>query len=310
LTVAVVAFWPEIQRAGEAIVAFLSGAWASFEAAWDGMVAKVHAVKDAVVQFAADLVATFAALPGRMIEIGGQIIDGLWQGLQARWEGVKASVSGFASGIVDSFRSTLGIHSPSTVMREIGVNIMQGLSDGMESMRPAVDDVSKGMASGIEGAFSSIGNSISQAIQGTKSWRDVALDAIRSVAQSVLSNLNFGGGAGGGIFGSLLKGLFGGLLGFASGGTILPGGAGGIDSQVVAFRKSPNERVDITKPGQMNTSGGAQELSISVNVSGARGNQEIMQMVSEGVRQGLDQYDRSLPDRIEQFNRNPRSRRA
>lgn len=28
------------------------------------------------------------------------------------------------------------------------------------------------------------------------------------------------------------------------------GGAGGIDSQLVAFRASPNERVSITKPGQ------------------------------------------------------------
>lgn len=51
--------------------------------------------------------------------------------------------------------------------------------------------------------------------------------------------------AGGGL-GSLFKSL----LGFASGGTIMPGGSGGIDSQLVAFRKSPNERVDITKPGQ------------------------------------------------------------
>jgi hypothetical protein len=57
-----------------------------------------------------------------------------------------------------------------------------------------------------------------------------------------------GGGSGG--FGGFFSGLLGGLLGFERGGTIMPGGAGGVDSQVVAFRKSPNERVDITKPGQ------------------------------------------------------------
>jgi len=39
------------------------------------------------------------------------------------------------------------------------------------------------------------------------------------------------------------------LPGFANGGSIMPGGSGGIDSQVVAFRKSPSERVDIYTPG-------------------------------------------------------------
>jgi hypothetical protein len=34
--------------------------------------------------------------------------------------------------------------------------------------------------------------------------------------------------------------------------------------------------------------------SITVNVEGARGNQEIMDMVSAGVRQGITSYDASL----------------
>lgn len=41
-----------------------------------------------------------------------------------------------------------------------------------------------------------------------------------------------------------------GLPAFAHGGTILPGGSGGTDSQIVAFRKSPNEQVDVTTPAQ------------------------------------------------------------
>jgi len=49
-----------------------------------------------------------------------------------------------------------------------------------------------------------------------------------------------GGGFGGG----------GGGLGFATGGSILPSGPGSTDSQVVAFAKRPDERVDILTPGQ------------------------------------------------------------
>jgi archaellum component FlaC len=46
------------------------------------------------------------------------------------------------------------------------------------------------------------------------------------------------------------------LFGFADGGSFVVGGTGGIDSQTVAFKASPNERVTITKPGQDSGGGG------------------------------------------------------
>jgi len=296
LTAGVIAFWPEIVRAGEAITAFVSGAWAAFVAGWDAVTEKVAAVSLAVGQFASDLIATFAALPARMMEIGRQIIDGLWLGLQERWQGVKDSVSGFASGIVDSFRSTLGIHSPSTVMMEVGRNIMQGLFNGMQSMQPAVE----GVAGSLESVFSNIGNSIAQAIQGTKDWKDVALDALKAIANHLLSSVfgggGFGGGGLGGIFGSLISGIFGGLFGFARGGTILPGGGGGIDSQLVAFHKSPNERVDITKPGQTLEGGQAVDVRVSVDNDGnlqAFVDRVANQRAGQTFKQGMENFWRS-----------------
>lgn len=62
----------------------------------------------------------------------------------------------------------------------------------------------------------------------------------------------YGGKAGGGGF---LSGI-GKLFGFADGGSFNVGGSGGIDSQLVAFRASPNERVTVTKPDQNWRSGG------------------------------------------------------
>lgn len=59
-----------------------------------------------------------------------------------------------------------------------------------------------------------------------------------------------GSSAGGGLFSSIAS-----LFGFANGGEFNVGGTGGIDSQLVAFRASPNETVSVTKPGQ-NGSGG------------------------------------------------------
>lgn len=76
---------------------------------------------------------------------------------------------------------------------------------------------------------------------------------------------------GGGLLGQL-GGLFGGGnsgynftnsagfadvgLGFANGGSFMVGGSGGTDSQVVAFRASPDERVTIETPGQRAGEGG------------------------------------------------------
>ncbi len=283
LTAGVVAFWPEIQRLGTSISEFVSGAWAGFVAAWDGVVDKVNAVSSSIKTFSRDIYHVFADLPGQMIEIGGQIIDGLWQGIQAKWESVKTGISDIGNSITSSIKETLGIHSPSRVMHEVGVNIMQGLGDGMVSMKDGViatatetadgvrtafdgmEKVGADLGQGMESAFSGIGSSIADAIKGTKSWRDVALDAIGSIAQSLLQNANFGGG----IFGGLIKGLFGGLFGFANGGEFQVGGAGGIDSQLVAFRASPNETVSITKPGQTARGGGTYAPVYHIDARGA-----------------------------------------
>lgn len=60
---------------------------------------------------------------------------------------------------------------------------------------------------------------------------------------------------GGGV-GGFLAGAAKDLLGFAEGGGFNVGGAGGIDSQVVAFRATPGERVDVRRPGQDMGGGG------------------------------------------------------
>jgi TP901 family phage tail tape measure protein len=224
--------------------------------------------KDSVAQLGNDIIAAFAALPAKMMEIGGQIIDGLWQGIQAKWESVKSGIANIGTSISDSIKSTLGIHSPSRVMHEVGVNTMQGLQNGMTSLQGQVVGVAgstasqihttfdglKGVGSdlgqGIEGAFSGIGSSIADAIKGTKDWRDVALDALKSVANSLLSSIGGSMGGGGGGLGGIFTGLLGGLFGFANGGAFQVGGAGGVDSQLVAFKASPNETVSVTKPGQ------------------------------------------------------------
>ena len=48
-----------------------------------------------------------------------------------------------------------------------------------------------------------------------------------------------------------------------------------------------------------------QPTSLDINVSGAMGNAEIMQMVRSGVEQGLKAYNKVLPYRVREINANP-----
>lgn len=65
------------------------------------------------------------------------------------------------------------------------------------------------------------------------------------------------GGSGGGLAGMVGR-FFGGLPGFASGGTFKVGGSPGTDKNVVAFRATKGEMVDIRRPGQASEGGGYQ----------------------------------------------------
>lgn len=145
----------------------------------------------------------------------------------------------------------------------------KGGGSGGKSKLDAIKDNVKSAATEMERMVDTIAGAMGSAFQGlidgSKSVKDVIKDLLSQFA-SMLANSAFKslvsgvlGGGGGGFFSGIGK-----LFGFARGGTILPGGSGGIDSQLVAFRKSPNERVDITKPGQSLTNG---EQNVHVTVS-------------------------------------------
>lgn len=139
----------------------------------------------------------------------------------------------------------------------------------------------------LAGMFSS---AFSGLIDGSKKVKDVLKDLAKQLT-SMLMNKGFqmifsaifpggGGFAANTTFGNFLQGI----PGFASGGTILPGGAGGIDSQLVMFRKSPNERVDITKPGQTLASGRGDVTVQIVNNTGAQVREERDNRDGEEIR--------------------------
>lgn len=95
------------------------------------------------------------------------------------------------------------------------------------------------------------------------------------------------GGGGGGAGSSLLSGagsFLGSLLGFQTGGQFTVGGAGGPDSQLVAFRATPGESVSISRPQDVQR--GAQGNSGGYYYIDARGAENgVEEKVREVLRQ-------------------------
>lgn len=95
-----------------------------------------------------NIVDTIKNLPSKLAEIGKNLVQGLWNGITSAGNWLKDKISSFAGGIIDGFKSTFGIHSPSTVMnKEIGRYLALGLGEGFNDniksvyskMKSAVD---------------------------------------------------------------------------------------------------------------------------------------------------------------------------
>ncbi len=137
------------------------------------------------------------------------------------------------------------------------VNANAALIDSLEESKDRWDN----FRSAVLQVRSSLENAFVDAIMQAKSFKEIIRslisDLARMAAQQAFRSM-FGGqlawsnaagsafnGGGAGILGGIGK-----LFGFAQGGSFQVGGSGGIDSQLVAFKASPNERVSVTKPGQ------------------------------------------------------------
>lgn len=168
-----------------------------------------------------------------------------------------------------------------------------------------VGELGKQVTSTLQSGFSDMFKGL---LRGTTSAMDAVSGLLGKLGDLFIDqafNMLFsgmGGGLGGGGLGSLFGGI-GKLFGFARGGSIMPGGSGGIDSQLVAFRKSPNERVDITKPGQTLTSGAGGHIAVEVQIGVENGNLVpfVTQVAGQVAGQQIKQNNKQLPNLMSDY---------
>ena len=218
LTAVVVAFWPEIVNLANTITTFLSGAWASFESAWDTTVAKVHAVKDAIVDLGrVGLAAMQAMVTG--------IIDWVGNKLSAAWDGVASKIDWISGKFYGLYDAVVGNSYIPDMVTEIGQ--WMGRLDGLmvQPVSEAVDAVDSTFSQVGQTIAQSIGSAFQGLIDGSKKVKDVLRDLLVQLGQMLVNRAFqalFSGG------GSILGSLFGGFGGFFANGGTLGAGKWGI----------------------------------------------------------------------------------
>ena len=104
--------------------------------------------RESAINLVNNIIKTITELQGKVLKIGKNIVEGLWNGITGMGGWIKNKISNFAGGIIDGFKKTFGIHSPSKVFnREIGKFLALGLGEGFNSnlakvyrqMKTAVD---------------------------------------------------------------------------------------------------------------------------------------------------------------------------
>lgn len=169
----------------------------------------------------------------------------------------------------------------------------EALDFAKDATKGFLQDLRSGLTSG-KSLFESFGNAVSNVLDKVLSKMEDAF-VNNLFASDGLSGV---GGAAGSAGGGILDGIgtfFKSLFGFANGGSFQVGGVGGIDSQLVAFKASPNETVSVTKPGQ--SIGGSSGVVVNIiNNNGSSvqqsqrqtaGGVELTFMIDEAVQKNL-----------------------
>lgn len=99
---------------------------------------------------------TLFSIPKEMFEIGQNIVRGIQNGIGDEAKAVLNKIRDVGLKIIETIKTILGIHSPSTVMYEIGSNIIAGLVNGITAGIQFVIDTVALIGKSIVGIFQGV----------------------------------------------------------------------------------------------------------------------------------------------------------
>ena len=90
-----------------------------------------------IVQLAVGIEAELQKLPGQLVTLAQQFMQGLVNGIVAGQKWVIDAIQNLAGNMLDGIRHGLGIHSPSAAMHDVGAQTVRGFINGLLSQSPA-----------------------------------------------------------------------------------------------------------------------------------------------------------------------------
>lgn len=209
---------------------------------------------------------------------------------------IGAAFKGAIPGATD-FSSALG--GVNDELDDLGGG--KGKDSKGKKAKDAIDKIGKAMESAKEALGQGFGSIIEGLVNKTLTWKDAIIQAGQALLK-YLNQMNLAQGGGGLFGGGFLQGLVGSLLGFKDGGSFTVGGSGGTDSQLVAFRATPGEMVDVRKGNQARHGGSvAVQVGVSVDDDG-KIRAYVMDMgqkaAQAGAQIGVSQVKQQMPGLI------------
>lgn len=93
-------------------------------------------IKSSALKIGEHIISGFKSLPKKVLSIGKNIVKGLWNGISDMTGWVVDKITGFASGIIDTAKDVLGIHSPSREFTWIGEMCVEGFDEPIDDYNP------------------------------------------------------------------------------------------------------------------------------------------------------------------------------
>lgn len=92
-------------------------------------------IPEKVRNFVNKIVGFFQSLPGQMLNIGKNIVNGLIDGIKSKISSAINAVKNFGKSILKGIKGVLGIHSPSTEFAMIGKFSVLGYTEQLDKMK-------------------------------------------------------------------------------------------------------------------------------------------------------------------------------
>ena len=158
---AVKMFWEALKGVGSAIAGMVApvliviGLVTALGAAFIAVTVYASSVVGTIMNFGAQIFDTLNGYISQATTWGNDFINGIISGLGIG--PIIAAVTNVANAAKDTFKSVLGIASPSKVMAIQGENVAAGAAEGIDEGAPEVGNASANLAKAASGGFSDAG---------------------------------------------------------------------------------------------------------------------------------------------------------